>query len=269
MNEPSNSLGSSWARHGPAAAFSLVELLIVIAVVGLLVGITVPMLAATRARSAHAKSLGNLHGLGLTLQMYAQTYASNYPFYAEGQELDFAPPERGGTMRASVSPVWEIRRVWPALMHAVAAWSEHYATWLSPSAGARLAGEPWLPSGSPPGTFTTNLQPSYRYANSFIANPETWSRSGAGVASIGPTRPDQVTYPSLKVVMFDADMFYLGRAISPGDARPVLMADASGRSLANRDALAGVHNRLRSEPPSLYHDTENGVRGRDVSGASR
>lgn len=54
----------------PTSAFTLVEMILVIAIVGVLVSITVPALAASRETSRRVKCLANLRGLGQGLAIY-------------------------------------------------------------------------------------------------------------------------------------------------------------------------------------------------------
>lgn len=54
----------------PRSAFTLIELLTVIAIIGILAAILIPTVGAVRAKAASAKSVSNLRQLGSALQMY-------------------------------------------------------------------------------------------------------------------------------------------------------------------------------------------------------
>lgn len=55
--------------HKPRA-FTLVEILVVIALIAVLIGLLLPVLAKARAGAARARCAGQLHGIGHMLQMY-------------------------------------------------------------------------------------------------------------------------------------------------------------------------------------------------------
>jgi prepilin-type processing-associated H-X9-DG protein/prepilin-type N-terminal cleavage/methylation domain-containing protein len=60
-------------RHAPA--FTLIELLAVIAVIGILVALLLPTLARSKSSAQRVKCVGNLHQLGLAAQMYGDDNA--------------------------------------------------------------------------------------------------------------------------------------------------------------------------------------------------
>ena len=60
-------------------AFTLLELIVVVAIVGLLAGLLLPVLGRSRARARDAYCLNNLRQLGLAVAAYAQDYGSHLP----------------------------------------------------------------------------------------------------------------------------------------------------------------------------------------------
>lgn len=55
----------------PRVAFSLVELLVVVAIVGLLTAILLPVFAKSREKARASACISNYHQIGLAIQMYA------------------------------------------------------------------------------------------------------------------------------------------------------------------------------------------------------
>lgn len=67
-------------------AFSLIELLIVIAIIAVLGGIAVPVSLSMIAKSREAACLGNLRSIGIGLQGYLQDNNNRLPVLALGRE---------------------------------------------------------------------------------------------------------------------------------------------------------------------------------------
>jgi prepilin-type N-terminal cleavage/methylation domain-containing protein/prepilin-type processing-associated H-X9-DG protein len=66
-------------RSRSAAGFSLIELLVVVAIVALLAAILFPVLSQAREKGRQAACLSNLHQLGLAFQQYLADHESTYP----------------------------------------------------------------------------------------------------------------------------------------------------------------------------------------------
>jgi prepilin-type N-terminal cleavage/methylation domain-containing protein/prepilin-type processing-associated H-X9-DG protein len=85
--EPELTGRTVWAegRDGPRGrAFTLVELLVVMAVLSILAGILLPALARARAQTQRQGCVSNMRQLALVLVLYSQDYDERLPtFYAE------------------------------------------------------------------------------------------------------------------------------------------------------------------------------------------
>jgi prepilin-type N-terminal cleavage/methylation domain-containing protein len=53
---------------GKSDAFSLIELMVVIAIIGILIALLLPALARAKARNQRVQCVGNLHQFGIALQ---------------------------------------------------------------------------------------------------------------------------------------------------------------------------------------------------------
>ncbi|MFA6960908.1 MAG: prepilin-type N-terminal cleavage/methylation domain-containing protein [Opitutaceae bacterium] len=73
------SITASHRRIRPVRGFTLVELLTVIAIVGVLAGILIPVISSARARSKSAACMGNLRQIGVAMQLYAKANHNNLP----------------------------------------------------------------------------------------------------------------------------------------------------------------------------------------------
>ena len=90
---------SSTARHVRGGAFTLVELLVVIGVIGVLVGILLPALAAARRAAQSVKCLNNLRQVATGALIHSQRHKGFYPLAGHLQApgarpADLRDPER-------------------------------------------------------------------------------------------------------------------------------------------------------------------------------
>ena len=245
----------------PRPAFTVTVLLVSISVIAILISLLAPALRAVKVSAAEAQSLSRIRNVGMVLELATEAAGGDYPFAPPDTWLDATPDGRShlGTFRTG--DPWALRYAWPTLVHDVAPWREHYETWLSP--GTEHDPEaPWRrPSGQ-------TLWPSFEYANAFIADPRLWSET-IPEEELDPAkivtaqRRSTLRSPSAKALSFDADRTYLLPQDRVRAPRAILTADGAAALRRDDDARPPVPNPLRSGEPWLYHDTRDGLAGRD------
>lgn len=78
MPTPLRAFNGPRATH-PAPAFTLIELLVVIAVIGVLIGLTLPVLGRARIAARQTVVLARLHDMGVGNTAYANDYKDQLP----------------------------------------------------------------------------------------------------------------------------------------------------------------------------------------------
>lgn len=250
--------------------FTLIEVLVVIAIVSLLLALTLPALGSARTTARQTLSLSNVRSIGQTFSMYADTHKT-YPFPGQVENVNVPG---GGTVYSfewfpqgsivATTSLWQFGTLWPALVSNITPWEEAYATWISPGRDKSL---PTLDS------IFDDLEPhevvSYEYSNAFLASPRNWADNAVENPDLlGPTRPDEVTYTSQKVLLWDRHLTYQTDQpeIVEGhyDAKtPMAFADGHGEVNNPLDASKGTPNPNNQTDIRRLHNTADGVRGRD------
>ena len=76
----------SHGRSSPVrAGFTLVEILVVIAIVMLLAGLLFPVFSSAREQSRSTTCQSNLKQIGLALELYAEDHRGKYPLWIQGE----------------------------------------------------------------------------------------------------------------------------------------------------------------------------------------
>lgn len=249
----------SVTTHGRRyAAFTIIELLVVISVIAVLLSLLLPALGRARILSRQMVALSNLKSIGTTFELYTVRHDGTHPWHDRDTMYDYHP-DRVPTIRTG-NP-FAMRYLWPSVMHEVAPWAEHFGTWVNPGV-QHAPGKPWLSTNG-----YTIAVPSYFYCNSFVARPRVWSATTMSRLPTkdghAPTRAHEVLFPSSKAVFFDLDRAYLQRPATYDDPRPVLARDLAASKRFDGDATEPIQNRLTTMRPVNYSDTRDGVRGRD------
>ncbi len=78
-------------RRRRLAGFTLVELLVIVAIIALLIGLLLPAVWAVRASAQRITCLNNLHEIGMSTQIYVTTYDAYPPAY-----MNNPPPQVSG-----------------------------------------------------------------------------------------------------------------------------------------------------------------------------
>ena len=238
--------GRTSRRHG----FSLIEIAVTVAVIGLLLAILLPTLGSSRAVARRTVSLSNLRTIGQLIQTYNERGGDYYPWALGGLNACGVPIQ--------FDPIWQMATQWPVVLHDIMEPSEIRAVSLAPGARREATMGP-DPCGDPP---------SYFYSRSFLAAPELWRSGGySGGDPLRGVRTDMVTHPSSKCLMWEWELPYLNREprrIGPdlAEPTPMLFADGHGDGKTPADAAVPIANPLTGDITRL-HNTPHGVRGRD------
>ena len=91
-------------RHGARDAFSLVELLVVLAVVAVLVGILMPVLGGLRLREDRLTALSQMHQIAVALAAYPGEHNGTFPGPLFPGQLAVCDPTRAGRLTVILAP---------------------------------------------------------------------------------------------------------------------------------------------------------------------
>lgn len=235
-------------------AFTITEMLVVIAVVALILAIAIPSLWGARSRARMIVSASNLRQIGGALAAYAGASDSRYPAVESGILYPLGP----ATTRMSFQ-YWQIFHAWPAVIYDHLPRDEHPRVFISPGVrGVSL--------------FDTTRPPSYWLSQTVAGDPALWDEQGPifGESMRSARRQEEVAFPSSKAIMFDAELGWLGReprrvGVDVAEATKVLLGDGAVISATPADGAGPTPNR---DPIALMREhrllnTAMGVRGQD------
>jgi prepilin-type N-terminal cleavage/methylation domain-containing protein len=237
--------------------FSIIELLMVIAIISVLLALSVPVISKVRAAGADIVSLANLRSHAQVFTMYSNDWNDWLPQVADPR-ADYSVA-RDESIQVAFR-YFEAAVYWPVAL------SNGYYD------GSVLGDSHFLHPGTEPERFNI-----YNYSSSLLADPAYWNRltRESGNAQWGGCRIDQVTFPSSKAVLVE---------YHPFNPRPIATEAYTrlqpGCALALVDGSAARHHTKDLVPPYPFGDgegvgtyqhigvfgmhTPDGWRGRDV-----
>jgi hypothetical protein len=242
------------SRGRPSRAFTLIEVLVILAIVAVLLALSIGALAGIRESARSTAALAQIRQHGVALQSYSGDYAGFYPYFTEP-----SPTEHTRLMCGDD----EVRAMY---FHA-----RFY--WYCLIARLQYENNASHPSFRPPG-FRYAAMP-YNYSMSFLAEPAYWSEW----TRIGPVQwrgisADRVVYPTMKGVLVSWANAYVDEGWldfrKPDLRLEVAFCDGSGartrqaefrRPIPDGDGPFGGGSARLGRP--VVH-TRDGVRGRDV-----
>lgn len=231
--------------------FTLIEVLVVIAVVSVLVGLALPSLAKARLVSRQVKGTSNIRQLGIHVAAYSSDHNDLMPRI----DPDAMYPVSAGA--AVQFPYWQVDETWILVLHQQLPIWENAELIYCPSSRFRP------PSETP--RFT-----SYAMSWAFAAGPGLWRRTSPDVAALKyRVRQADIANPSHKALLWDVDAGYYGRTLRRSDAGvidavAVQMSDLSCSIRVPAEATAPVTNVLWFTPNAFpLRNTENGASGYD------
>ncbi len=253
--------------------FTLIELLVVIAIIALLIGILLPALGGARESSRQILALSNARSVAQSFSLYLGDNDDRYPYIAPvsmtgipGGFGGIAVKWYPGNTFIATSDIFAMEWAWPAVLTSITPWEEAYATWVSPGLPTELPTVDDIDFEDP--EFSPGEMISWRYSNSFIADPDLWSDNPPTDEPLRAVRDSEVVFPSQKVLFWDTHLAYLR-------SRPDLKGGHwnANTPMAFPDGHAAAENPTEATDPFAnvrangralrLHDTAKGVRGHD------
>jgi prepilin-type N-terminal cleavage/methylation domain-containing protein len=252
----------------PRRAFTLIETLCVIVLVGLLALLIMPTLGIVRQFGRQAVSISNLRGHAAVMSAYTNDYREAWPYYTyPDATLTILRSERNNIARAVV--YFGLYNRWHLAM---------LDAYYEGRARAPELNQPYVPGAVAAGAYGWN---TYQYPCVFLTSHEFWNartRESPARPQLRTTRAGDVTWPAAKTILVG---FYSSDAQdSPGSnvtsgRREFAFVDGHAKRVPREGYSLGYVNAEGVGTPLSRHagfgvapglHTMDGVRGRDVIG---
>lgn len=247
-------------------AYSLVELLVTVAAIALVVGISIPLLRGAFDRGRDAERIGNIRA---TMVDFA-TYAADHDGVAPNTGIpgvDYSSPwYRGMSSSAQMMSMYlAITVSWPLFLHD--SLGESHVFW-HPPPGPTFPPE-LTDAGITPDSYDESsllaMPSEYEYSLTFVTDAALWSGEHSGVSEEAAlafaknVRFDQASYPSAKGVLIHA------RDLRRRGVAATAFVDGSASFMRHSDFLPAVPLPLgaSTEPFIPVLATKDGYTGRD------
>ncbi len=248
----SRTLGSrSTSIRRGRSAFTLVELLVVITIIGMLMALLLPAVNAAREAARRINCANNLHGVGQSFQAYGTSNSSLIPGYVMPAPFSVASPYRT-TWIVALAPFLEKNDLWTA-------WT---GTAAQNAAAAAVYWDFVVCPSNPPLSMTG---PVLSYAmncgrpDNVGSNPPDYAYNGVGFNQFGASTVIKQSLESIEKVKGASTIIFASENLNP-NMRWVVGNDADGEN------LAGVVWEMTSSPSAAQKI--NGDK-QQTTGASR
>ena len=238
--------------------FSLLELMAVIAVVGVLITLAMPVLSKSRDRGHIARSLATHRQINLLVVAHCNDHADRFPFPYIRRTGPLAYPvyEASGTPAPGFEPAGMglQARIWASLFrerHPEITRTVYQGRWTD------LVGRD-VPNGLVGGSFVAT--------STMFADPEFFALDPgrARERHLRPTRTTQLVYPSGKMLFEDMDSWQrLTEGLETVRSATVSFADGSAAAMSLDEMTGDWVARSMAWQSAPGHTTLNGLAGRD------
>ncbi|MCB9844897.1 MAG: type II secretion system protein [Phycisphaeraceae bacterium] len=230
---------------------TLIEVLLVIAVIALLMAMLLPRLSFGLEASRRAQSHANLRSLAAVVTMYTSDHKDYYPalypntMYPQSEDLLFS------------DFWWTVAWNWPGVVYGYLPINHNIDTYVSPWAARRGIGSSW--------------PTSYWYSTSFVGRPELWSgHAPSDYAYLAAQRAGDAVFPARKVLLWDGEFGARTHELKRDgpdidEPMPMHLADGSGQDTPPSKASQAVPNPFQHLGYDLrLQNTRDGLRGIDI-----